>query len=788
MASSARATSYYFDVNGTAPGSGVVDGGSYTWTSGNNWATDNTGTSATTPGSWGGGTSNSATFVSTGDAGTDTFTITLVGGQSQTWVGNLTLNSGNLNIADTGGGANFVLGANSTWTVVAGSTLTDNNSGQFGFNLNGGFTLTLAGAGNFAFPDTLSNSGGLTMSGTGTAVLSGSNSYSSATHITSGAIDLENSAAAAGSGTTVGSGGALQLQGGISTTRAIALNLSGTGLTASPNGALENISGSNTYSGLLSLGANATVGVDAGTLTLSNTGTITGSGFGLTLAGAGNGTLASIIGTGAGGLTKTGAGTWTLTANNTYTGATNVNGGTLVLNNANTNNIATSQAINIASGATLDVTALSGSTIALGTQTLAGSGTVNGSVSTAAGTVIAPGGSTAIGNLTISNSLTLNGGSLSFSQSGASISEIIVGASGGFSVNASTQVNSYLLGTHITAAIPGTFNLVSYSGAIGGSPGFLAGPSGTGAIYAINSASNPLQLIVANALVWTGSTNSAWNTTGDQNWYDGNTNAASFSTGEATTFLDSINGVTVTNNNITIGAAGVSPGSVAVVNNTTNYTINSTDSTGITGSGSLSKGGTAKLTLTGTNTYTGGTNLNGGILNFANNSLGTTGAISVTGGTLQYAAGNTQDLSARILNSTSPVTIDTNGNAVSFATALASSNTGGLTLNDTNATPGSLSLTGASYSGPTAVTAGTLTFKTTAVPSSSIFINAGATLNYAGGGTQIGTTITGTGTLQVSGGNLTIGNSGNVNINLSQGALINLTGGEITSSSSYQGI
>src|SRR3954463_13686557 len=34
----------FFDVNGTAPGSGVIPGGSYTW-EGTFWAPDNTGTS-----------------------------------------------------------------------------------------------------------------------------------------------------------------------------------------------------------------------------------------------------------------------------------------------------------------------------------------------------------------------------------------------------------------------------------------------------------------------------------------------------------------------------------------------------------------------------------------------------------------------------------------------------------------------------------------------------------------------------------------------------------------------
>src|SRR4029077_3248668 len=95
-----------------------------------------------------------------------------------------------------------------------------------------------------------------------------------------------------------------------------------------------NVSGTNNYGGLLTLGANATVSSDSGTLNLTNAGTITGPTFGLTLNGSGNGTVSSIIGTTSGALTKNGTGTWTLFGANTYTGATTVNAGVLNVQNA----------------------------------------------------------------------------------------------------------------------------------------------------------------------------------------------------------------------------------------------------------------------------------------------------------------------------------------------------------------------------------------------------------------------------------------------------------------------
>ena len=78
------------------------------------------------------------------------------------------------------------------------------------------------------------------------------------------------------------------------------------------------------------------------------------------------------------------------------------------------------------------------------------------------------------------------------------------------------------------------------------------------------------------------------------------------------------------------------------------------------------------------NTFSGGINLSAGITSFVNGAIGSTGNISFGGGTLRYATGNTQDISSRILNSSSPVIIDTLTNEVTFASALAASNTGGL--------------------------------------------------------------------------------------------------------------
>ena len=176
--------------------------------------------------------------------------------------------------------------------------------------------------------------GALIKNGTGKATITSAKSYAGSTPINAGRINIQNNTAlGATSVVNVASGAALEIQGGISV-NARPLSLNGAGLTASPAGALRNVSGANTYAGLITLGGSATVQVDAGSLDLTNTGGITGSGFGLTVAGAGTGNLAGRINTGAGSVTKNNAGTWTLSGVNTFTGATAINAGTLIIGGA----------------------------------------------------------------------------------------------------------------------------------------------------------------------------------------------------------------------------------------------------------------------------------------------------------------------------------------------------------------------------------------------------------------------------------------------------------------------
>src|SRR4029450_1492368 len=70
----------------------------------------------------------------------------------------------------------------------------------------------------------------------------------------------------------------------------------------------------------------------------------------------------------------------------------------------------------------------------------------------------------------------------------------------------------------------------------------------------------------------------------------------------------------------------------------TNFTDTLTLAADISGTGTLSKAGTGTLILSGTNSYSGGTTVTGGLINFLAGGLGT-GTITVNGGGLQWAAG-----------------------------------------------------------------------------------------------------------------------------------------------------
>lgn len=256
---------------------------------------------------------------------------------------NITVTNEALSLAGTGVGGNGALrniSGTNTWTGT--TTLTaaaeiQSDAGQL--NVSGNVTstnlgLTVDGAGNTAVSGVVGlGSGGLTKNGAGTLFLTGSNTYTGATAINTGVVNLGNNRGlgATNNGTTVASGAALQLQGNISVTNE-ALSLAGTGVGG--NGALRNVSGTNTWTGPITLAAPAEIQTDAGQLNVS--GSITSSNHALTVDGAANTTLSGALALGTANVTKTGTGTLTISGGNSSGGNLNILGGVLQVA-ANTN-------------------------------------------------------------------------------------------------------------------------------------------------------------------------------------------------------------------------------------------------------------------------------------------------------------------------------------------------------------------------------------------------------------------------------------------------------------------
>ena len=217
--------------------------------------------------------------------------------------------------------------------------------------------------------NTINVTGGTNIAGTsyGSLTLSGANTLSDNITIQPNTkLIAANAAALCGTANTVtvNNGATLSLNLG-ATYNSKALGLAGLGVASGGvgAGALENLSGANTFPGAITLNAISSIGITAGSLTLS--GAISG----------------------AYPLIKTGPGTLTLSAGNSYTAGTFVNAGTLFVNGS----LPVGNEVVVASGATLG-----------------GNGTINGPINIQAGAALAP-GVNGIGKLTAGSTLTLAG-------------------------------------------------------------------------------------------------------------------------------------------------------------------------------------------------------------------------------------------------------------------------------------------------------------------------------------------------------------------------------------------
>lgn len=150
---------------------------------------------------------------------------------------------------------------------------------------------------------------------------------------------------------------------------------------------------------------------------------------------------------------------------------------------------------------------------------------------------------------------------------------------------------------------------------------------------------------------------------------------------------------------------------------------------------SLTKQGPGLLTLNGANTFVASLQLNGGLLQFNTiNSLGVGDIININGGGFKWAPGNTADISARNVKIKSGgATLDSNGNTLTFASAIGKGGSGGLTKTGL----GKITLNGNNnYFGNTLVAEGTLALGTSGtIPNSpQVILTNGASLGVLGRG------------------------------------------------------
>lgn len=630
--------------------------------------------------------------------------------------------------------------ASNGWTFNPGTT----TPGILYLDAAGGaptITVNNARTATINAPITILNAGNLTKTGDGTAILNGTVTGwlpAMVNNVTAGTLTFGTGSGvlfdAATISKTAGTG-TVQFNAVSSLTlpTSYAVAPSGGGITIAPSGTMEgtagftktgagtftisptnlNIAGTYTTSaGTLTIGAIATV-ADSTTFTSNSTLNLNGAtalGATVTFGGTSTTTINGVL-SGSNGLIKSGAGTLILAnAANTFTGVTQVNAGFLQLTTGASNTATyltttarASSSISVASGATLDLYRGHAATIQTVTWTLPTINLANGSnlrfraqTGSNAHVVNVTGINLSdTGALPNTGSVTINNNGGAYAQSMTINGPITGNATINYSVTtapgSAADVRTLALASTAT-----TFSgnwVVDFTPASADDWAALqsnaVGALGTGSVTLARR--SRLLLNVANGL------NSIAGVTIQQ------ATSGIFTNGFAWTNPNAV--VTMTNGTLTLGSgvassavsignltaaagtittAGTGTANALTVNQTTDGTVAAliTETTGTPLT--FTKNGTAMLTLTNTNLYTGVTTIGGGTLQLGNG--GTSGSIAST---------------SSIVNNANLVVNRSN----EFEIATVISGTG----NFTQAGTGTTTLSGANqYTGNTNVTGGTL--------------------------------------------------------------------------------
>ncbi|MCX7412752.1 MAG: autotransporter-associated beta strand repeat-containing protein [Planctomycetia bacterium] len=710
--------------------------------------------------------------------------LTLSGSNTYTGVNTISAGALNLGVAETAG-VSGPLGnsaaANPGNIVLTGGTLQYSAANQFDYS--GRFSTAAnqaynvdTNSQNVTWATNLSSSGGtLTKSGAGTLTLSASNSYTGITTLGGGVLSLGNADALTGGGNVTFTSGTLQYGSGITTDLSARIKNSGSavaidtgsnptitfaspidntntgGLIKSGTGALV-LAAANTYTGTTTigggvltldnasaLGGGGNVRFTGGTLqygsgiTTDLSARIKSSGSAVAIDTGSNAAVtfaSSIDNTNTGGIAKSGTGTLTLSVGNGYTGATRVLDGTLVT--ATTNVIPDGSAISVAAGATFrlggndSVSAVSGegtldlrsgSTLTAGgatwgAQTLTYSGLITGSggmvVNTNTGWLAITGSNNFTGGYNASAGITYLGDDNALGAGQLTVGGVVA------SLDATTRTIGNALtwpGGNAVFGTATTGNLV-FTGT------WTNQPSVTRTVT-VNNAQTQFNNGLSRASSSAGRIKAGSGTLilGGSSTYTGVT---TINSGTLQLGIGSTDG-TLSPSSVISGSAGAT-----LAFNRTNAIVQGTDfANGISGGMGLAQIGTGTLTLSASNSYSGGTTLSAGRLNINNTNAIGTGTFTISGGSIDNTTAGAVTLSTnnaqawnadftfagtRNLNlGTGTVTLSANRQVTTSSGTLTVGGpiTGAFGL--TKAGAGTLVVGGAStYTGDTFVSAGTL--------------------------------------------------------------------------------
>lgn len=573
------------------------------------------------------------------------------------------------------------------------NTSTNNFSGQFTIvegtvQIGNNGTVGVAGTGNilnngilaynrtntYSVSNVISGTGQFSHIGSGAITLSGNNTYTGATNLNSGYVEMALTS-------SLGIGGAINFNGGaLRFGTGVAPDLSNRTITFLGGGGKLDTNGNNvTFSG-------------------------------------------SIGNSGVGGLTKEGTGILTLAAGNSYSGNTTVSAGTLEITNAS-GSATGSGNITVATGATLTgggsaagtASLAAGATLAPGTG---GVGTIGlGGLSLASGSIIdIEFSSPSSYDKVVSTNLTVNGGGVHLYNVGGTTQYASDGTYGifqhtnplqGSGVGSLTVLNpkagmSYSFsddGALVSLAVVQDSLLSDWTATVGGSWGVAGNWSNN--IPTTNYAAQFISSLAAPATITLDGDRTVNGAVFDSaNGYtiaQGTSGFLTFDKGAQSVAINVISG------NHTISAPVILNSTIAV---TTNANSSITFTNNSTGAGGLVKSGAGTLDFTGRNLFTGDINAVAGVIGFSSADGIGTGAITLNGATLRYNVGNTADISNRTITvGQDGATLDTNGNDVTLASAFGNNGTGIFT----KAGAGNLTLSGNNtFSGGTRVSGGLL--------------------------------------------------------------------------------